>query len=131
MQSDEEQIRTLVDVWTKATKEGDVAAVLDLMADDVVFLVCGRPPMRGKAAFEATARVHSLTAGAPAPPRVEGHSDIQEIVVRGDLAYMWTNMRVEITPPNGQTNIRSGYTLTVFRKESGRWLLARDANLLS
>jgi hypothetical protein len=26
---------------------------------------------------------------------------------------------------------RSGHTLTVLRKEQGRWLLARDANLLA
>jgi hypothetical protein len=26
---------------------------------------------------------------------------------------------------------RAGFTLTILRKENGRWLLARDANLLT
>ena len=34
-------------------------------------------------------------------------------------------------PPNGKSMVRSGYTLTILRKgTNGRWLLARDANLL-
>jgi ketosteroid isomerase-like protein len=41
-------------------------------------------------------------------------------------------LRVEVTPPGGPTVVRSGYTLTVLRKESdGRWVIARDANLLA
>ena len=42
-------------------------------------------------------------------------------------------IEVTMTPPGGDQPIRrSGYTLTLFRKEAdGRWLLARDANLLT
>jgi ketosteroid isomerase-like protein len=36
-----------------------------------------------------------------------------------------------MTPEGGEPVKRSGYTLTILRKESGRWLLARDANLLT
>jgi hypothetical protein len=36
-----------------------------------------------------------------------------------------------MTPPNGEVTRRSGYTLTILRKEQGKWLLARDANLLT
>jgi hypothetical protein len=40
-------------------------------------------------------------------------------------------LRVEVTPA-GETVARSGYTLTVLRKERyGRWVIARDANLLA
>jgi len=46
MQSDEEQIRQLVTTWMAASKSGDVDRVLSLVAEDVVFLVPGRPPMR-------------------------------------------------------------------------------------
>ena len=45
MQSDEEQIRKLVTNWHAASKAGDVDTVLNLMTDDVVFLVPGRAPM--------------------------------------------------------------------------------------
>jgi ketosteroid isomerase-like protein len=38
---------------------------------------------------------------------------------------------VTITPAQGSPSHRSGYTLTIFRKQAnGSWLLARDANLL-
>jgi uncharacterized protein (TIGR02246 family) len=51
MERDEQAIRNLVSTWLSASKAGDTQKVLSLMADDVVFLVCGRPPMRGKPAF--------------------------------------------------------------------------------
>jgi len=56
MRSDEEQIRQVIASWHAATKAGDIDKVLGLMADDVVFLVPGRQPMR-KADFEALSRV--------------------------------------------------------------------------
>jgi ketosteroid isomerase-like protein len=36
-----------------------------------------------------------------------------------------------VTPPGGAAVTRAGHTLTIFRKEAGRWLLCRDANLLT
>ena len=50
----------------------------------------------------------------------------------GDWAFMWTKLRVVVTPPDGTAAIeREGHTLTIVTKEHGKWLLARDANLLS
>jgi uncharacterized protein (TIGR02246 family) len=54
MSDDDAAIRKLVDTWMSATKAGDVDAVLDLMTDDAVFLVAGRPPMT-KEMFARTA----------------------------------------------------------------------------
>lgn len=127
MLSDEEQIRTLVQTWQSATSTGDVDTVLGLMTDDVVFLVPGRPPMR-KAEFAALSR---LPAGSPRP-KFDGRSEIQEIHVSGDMAYLWTKLSVTVTPPGASQPIeRAGHTLTVLRRVGGKWLLARDANLLS
>jgi ketosteroid isomerase-like protein len=37
-----------------------------------------------------------------------------------------------MTPPGGPPVRRAGYTLTILRKEAdGRWVLVRDANLVS
>lgn len=127
MLSDEEQIRTLVQTWQSATSTGDVDTVVGLMTDDVVFLVPGRPPMR-KAEFAALSR---LPAGSPRP-KFDGRSEIQEIHVSGDMAYLWTKLSVTVTPPGASQPIeRAGHTLTVLRRVGGKWLLARDANLLS
>jgi uncharacterized protein (TIGR02246 family) len=110
-----------------ATKAGDLATVLSLMTDDVVFLVAGQQPF-GKQQFAAAMKPPA--SGVPMP-MIDGHSEVQEIRISGDYAYMWARLNVEVTPPGGATVKRSGHTLSVLRKEGGRWRLARDANLLS
>ncbi len=126
MQNDEVQIRQLVATWLSATKAGDVDTVLSLVTDDVVFLLPGRAPMR-KAEFEAMQRTQAGKSG----PKIHGSSDIQEIQVAGDWAFLWQKLSVTVTPPGGEAVERAGHTLTVFRKVNGQWRLARDANLLS
>ena len=127
MPSDEQQIRQLVSTWMTATKAGDVETVLSLMADDAVFLVPGQPVMH-KEDFAAAARAQ---AGADAP-QIDGTSEIQELKVLGDWAYMWTKLTVVVTMPGAaQSMTRAGHTLTILKKENGRWLLTRDANLLA
>jgi len=37
---------------------------------------------------------------------------------------------VKITPPHGDQVKSAGYTLTILRREAGRWVITRDANLL-
>lgn len=128
MQTDEQQIRQLVATWMSATKAGDLQTVLDLMADDVVFLVTGRPPMIGKAAYASAAQPQP----GQSPPKFEGTSEIQEITIHGDLAYMWTRLTVVVTPPGGAAPMtRAGHTLSVLKKVAGKWVMARDANLLA
>jgi uncharacterized protein (TIGR02246 family) len=127
MSPDEQQIRDLVDTWMKASQDGDTDTVLGLITDDVVFLQPGRPPMR-KAEFEASVRAQT----GPGAPRIEGHCEIQEVQVAGDWGFIWTRLCVKVTPPDGSAAVeRAGHTLTVLRKEQGRWWLARDANLLA
>jgi uncharacterized protein (TIGR02246 family) len=127
MQSDEEEIKQLVTTWMVATKAGDLETVLSLMTDDVVFLVAGQPIMR-KAEFAAAAR----SMAGPAGPKFDGRSEIQEIKILGDWAFMWTKLTINVEPPGGQQTIkRAGHTLTILKKQGGRWLIARDANLLT
>jgi uncharacterized protein (TIGR02246 family) len=127
MHNDEEEIRQLVSTWMTATKEGDIDTVLSLMADDVVFLVPGRPIMR-KSDFAAAARAQS---GENAP-QFDGSSDIQEIKVLGEWAFMWTKLTVTVIPSPGTQSVkRAGYTLSILHKQAGRWVLARDANMLT
>lgn len=127
MQNDEQEICDLVSTWMAATKAGDVDTVLSLMSDDVVFLVPGRPVMR-KADFAAAARSQAAAGG----PRFEGTSEIQEIKILGEWAFMWTKLTVVVTPPNGGPSMtRAGHTLTILKKQNGKWVLARDANLLA
>ena len=127
-QTDEQQIRQLVFTWIEATKRGDTATILSLMTDDVIFLVPGHPPMIGKSAFTTASQAQSQNG----PPQFEGKSEIQEIQILGDWAYMWTKLAVSFTPPGAAEPMhRAGHTLSVLKKQNGIWLLHRDANLLA
>ncbi len=95
------------------------------MTDDAVFLVAGQPPFgKGRFAEAATAQAHaSLTFG--------GKSEILEIKVLGEWAYMLTKLTVTSSQPGAsKPTIRSGHTLSILHKQGGKWRFARDANLL-
>jgi uncharacterized protein (TIGR02246 family) len=124
MSDEERAIRDLVATWMAASKAGDHDTVLSLMADDVVFMVPGREPF-GKEAFAAASKGMEGMS-------IEGTSHIVELQVLGDWAYLRNRLTVTVTPPGGSPKSRSGYTLTILRKDShGKWRLARDANLLA
>ena len=124
MKRDEQAIRELVETWMAASKSGDIQTVLSLMADDVVFMVPGQEPF-GKEAFAATAEKMKNV-------RIDGSSDIQEVKSYGNWAWMRNHLQITITPPDGKTVRRSGYTLTILRKNpDGNWVIVRDANLLT
>ncbi|HEY1865805.1 MAG TPA: SgcJ/EcaC family oxidoreductase [Candidatus Acidoferrales bacterium] len=124
-QHDREKIRELVAAWQQASMAGDIARILPLMAEDVVFMVCGHPPMRGRDAF-------AQAFGAMKDVRMEAHSEIQEIEVSGDLGYCWNHISVTVTPPGGSAVRRSGFALSVLRKQpDGNWVIIRDANLMA
>jgi len=124
MSEDERAIRDLVATWMRASQAGDTDTVLRLMADDVIFMVPGREPF-GKEAFAAAAQ-------GMKDVRMQGTSDVRELRVLGDWAYLRNYIEITMTPPGGAKPVRrAGYTLTILRKQDGRWVLARDANLLS
>jgi uncharacterized protein (TIGR02246 family) len=124
MDPDEQAIRQLVDKWMIASKAGDLDTVLGMMDDDVLFMVAGREPF-GKAMFAAGAQ-------AMKDLRIEGTSEIQEIKVIGEWAWMRNRLKMIVSPLAGPSTRRSGFTLTVLRKNpDGAWVIYRDANLLS
>ena len=123
MTEDERAIRQIVETWMTASRGGDVPKVLSLMTDDVVFLVPGREPF-GKEAFRAASESMKGI-------KIDGRNDIQELAILGDWAYLRGHIEVTVTPPNGAPVRRAGHTLTILRKIDGKWLLARDANLVS
>ena len=128
MNADEAAIRELIGTWLRATREGDVETVLNLMTPDVVFLVPGQPALQGRDAFEKGLR------GMLATHAIDSSGEIEEIVVAGhcDFAYSRTRLSVTITSKHGNLPMaRTGTTLSIWRKcEDGKWRLARDANLL-
>lgn len=127
MQDDEQAIRDLIAKWHAATAAGELNQLLGFMADDVVYLQPGQPPMRGKEAFATGFRA------ALERFQIASSSEIQEIQVVADWAYCWTQLSVTMTPLQaGATVRRSGYTLSILRRQAGgAWVIARDANMLT
>lgn len=119
------QIRSWLDAWLRASAAGDHKAMLPMLADDMVFLVPGAPPF-GKREFAAA------WEGPMKGAKVESVADLEECLFAGDIAVTRTRLSVTITTADGQVSRAKGYTLSMFREGTdGRWLLARDANLLT
>ena len=124
MTDDEKDIRELIDKWLAATKAGDIETVMSLMTDDVVFLVAGTPPF-GKKEFRRNSEQHANKS-----LEIESRNEIVELKVIDGHAYIINKLSVTMNDPGGNRNTRAGHTLTILRKENGKWQLARDANLL-
>ena len=123
VRNEEQAIRQLVDSWLKASESGDLETILNLMADDVIFMVPGKEPF-GKEEF---AQNYKQMKGI----KLKTESDIKEIRVVEDWAWMRNFLRITFTPDGGHPTTHSGYVLTILRKSSdGKWVVARDANLL-
>ncbi len=121
----EESIRGWLDLWLRASAAGDYKTMLPMLADDTVFLVPGQPPF-GKKEFQAA------WEGPMKGAKLESHADLEECIVTGEYACTRTKLAVKITMADGSVSRAKGYTLSLFRKQpDGRWLLARDANLLT
>lgn len=123
---DELQIRAVIDTWAKATAEGNLNALLNLMTEDITFLIPGKPPMHRSEFISAfQSMIHSVQALS--------RSTVQEITVKDDLALCWNYIEVDIVPlMSGTTTKRAGYTLTAFRRGvDGQWRVWRDANLVT
>ena len=125
MNLDEQAIRAIIDQWVRASGAGDVTTMLNLLTEDMVFIVPGRPPF-GKKEFKAS------WDGPMKGAKVKADAQVEEVLISGDFACTRTRLAVQITTPDGKASRAKGYTMTVFRKQpDGRWLLARDANLLT
>ena len=73
MTEDEQAIRELVHAWTNANEVGDVATMLSLVTDDVVFMVPGCDPL-GREFLETAPTATSSV-------QVEGINEIVELQV--------------------------------------------------
>jgi uncharacterized protein (TIGR02246 family) len=124
MHSDEQAIRDLIAKWLAASKARDHDTVLELIAEDVVFLQPGQAPMRGRSGFAAAQK--NL-----ADLEIDANADIQEIKVLGEWAYCWNYLTLVVTPPGGKPVKRAGNVLSILRKQAGKWVIVRDANMLT
>ena len=125
MASDEREIRTMHSIWIDAVNAGDLARLLTLVAEDVVFLTPGQTPS-GREEFS------SNFMAAHQQMRICCTSELEEVVVVGEVAYTRSRDALSVTPrAGGKTAQLAGHRITVYRKQrDGRWLLSRDVHTL-
>jgi len=126
MDDDERQIRAVHSIWIDAVNAGDLTRLLTLVTDDVVFLNPGQAPS-GRAGFSTN------FSGALRRARIKCISELEEVVIAGEVAYTRSRDALSVTAHDGEEAMQlAGHRITVYRKQSdGRWLLARDAHTLS
>ena len=126
MGPDERAIREVHSTWIDAVNAGDLVCLLSLMADDVVFLNPGQAPL-GRDGFSAN------FSAAHQQVRIRCISELEEVVVVGEVAYTRSRDSLSVTPiAGGEAKQFAGDRITIWRKQpDGRWLLARDAHTLS
>jgi uncharacterized protein (TIGR02246 family) len=125
MHPDEQAIRDLVQTWLKSSSSGNIDQVLELMSDDVIFHTAAREPF-GKKEFAEASRA---SAGKI---RAEATADVREVQVSGDMGYCRVHLDIRLTTPEGaEVNRLSGSSMSVLRKQGGRWVITRDANFVA
>lgn len=126
MGSDERAIREVHGAWIDAVNAGDLVRLLGLMADDAVFLSPGRAPI-GREEFPGG------FSAAHRQSRIHCSSELEEVVVVGDVAHTLCRDSLSVTPrAGGAATELAGHRITIYRRQSdGRWLLARDAHTVS
>jgi uncharacterized protein (TIGR02246 family) len=126
MASDEREIRTIHANWIDAVNAGDLARLLTLVAEDVVFLTPGQAPVDREGFSSNFIASHQQM-------RICCTSELEEVVVVGEVAYTRSRDALSVTPrPAGPTAHLAGHRMTVYRKQrDGRWLLSRDTHTLS
>lgn len=123
MKADEQAIRDLHSRWIAAVNAGDLSGLLRMMAEDVVFVGPGQAPFGQEGFIRGFSGAHEQSL-------VNCVSELQEVMVSGQLAYARAEDSLSITPRAGGEPMRfAGHRLTVYRSHSdGHWLLARDAH---
>jgi uncharacterized protein (TIGR02246 family) len=126
MRSDEQAIREAHSAWIDAVNSGDLARLLVMITDDVVFLNPGEDRV-GRDGFS------TKFSAAHKRLRICCVSELTEVVVFGEVAYTLSRDSLSVSPRvGGEETGLAGDRMTIYRKQpDGRWLLARDANVLS
>jgi uncharacterized protein (TIGR02246 family) len=126
MRTDEREIHDVHSRWIDAVNAGDLARLLTLMTDDVVFLNPGQAPF-GRDGFSlAFSAAHQQAV-------VRCISELEEVVVVGEVAYTRSQDALSVTRrAGGKAAQFAGHRMTVYGKQrDGRWLLSRDVHTLS
>jgi uncharacterized protein (TIGR02246 family) len=108
-----------------AEKARDIPAILELVADDVVFFPSSLPPVKGKDEVEKIYR-----AFFPRYSEIQHEALIEEVQVAGDWAFLSGIDELRLIPESGETEIHmKGKGLSILKRQpDGSWRFWRGIN---
>ena len=124
MNQDQQRIRKVVDEFTRAYNEGDIAGLMSAYTDDFIDMSEGEPTIVGAQAREDTeSRLRDTFAKFTGSLTVH----VDEIEVMGDRAFDRGVLRVELLPKGGgEPVLVERRFLEIWRREAGgEWRVAR------
>ncbi|MCW1887178.1 SgcJ/EcaC family oxidoreductase [Luteolibacter flavescens] len=126
MTADEKQVRETHDTWIAAVNAADLGTLLGMVTDDLVLINPSGEPIGVEGFAGKFTSAHGQL-------RIHCSSELEEVVVAGDVAYTRSRDALRVSPRDGDGETRlAGYRLTIYRRQAdGRWLLARDAHTLA
>ncbi len=124
---DQNAIEGLSAQWVTSVNGKNVALLMELVTDDVVFLIPNAPAVKGKAAAE------QMFKALFAQYDLEISETITETQVTGGSAVSLTEVTRKLTPVKGGTAIdAAGSGMMVVRKDTeGSWKISRVVNTLA
>jgi uncharacterized protein (TIGR02246 family) len=124
MTNETHAIRDLLAAWAEAMKAQDIARLLTLVTEDIVFLPPNHPPVRGKQAVRVM-----FESFFPQFASVEQTTTQEEIEISGDLAFIWGSESLVLAPKSGGAPVRlAGHGMSILRRENGAWKFASGIN---
>ena len=115
-QTAEDEVRAARAAWDEAYSAGDLDRLMELYTEDAVSMAPGFPASVGREAIEAD------LGGFLAEHDTQHDTDIQDIVVEGDLALERAAYTDEITPRGGEAFTEHGKHIVVYRRGAdGAW----------
>jgi ketosteroid isomerase-like protein len=109
--TDREAIRTATQNYVKADDARDVDAMMQIIAEGVVYMPPGSQPLVGRESIRAFFKRHPWDTLAETPAEIEGRLDFA--IVRGK--YTGTAQGMPL----------SGYYIEVWQKQDGAWRVTR------
>jgi uncharacterized protein (TIGR02246 family) len=125
--NERQEIETLNKDWLAAEANKDIAKLLTLVTDDVVFLPINWPAVAGKQAVEAMYRVFFDRFSV-----IEHTTSISEIRITDDWAFVLGSEKLILTPKAGGASVElNGHGMSILQRDAhGAWRFARGINNL-
>lgn len=118
MIEDECVVCEFVDNWFVLSWCGDLVMVLDLIVDDVIFMVVGKL-LFDKVVFVVV--LCDVNVGVEYVLKIDGCYWIDELCVIGDWVYLCNFIEIDVMLLGGEMICCLGYMLMIFCKVGGCW----------